>query len=161
MFTGVIFAEISSRAKPRASKAALGWVMSGQSLTLLVGVPVAAFVGSMIGWRGVNLCIGGLAAAAALGMLVTTRRRPGSMGPTGSRPPSTRAAMSWPVLRLLAMGIAERVCYGLTIVYFATFLQTTYLVRLDQVALPLAIFARNILGIVYWAGNWRISCPTG
>ena len=149
MFTGVIFAEISSRVAEGQQGRALGWVMSGQSLTLLIGVPVAAFLGSMIGWRGVNLCIGALAAISALGLLVTTRGQPGSARPTGTRPPSTRAALSWPVLRLLAMGIAERVCYGLTVVYFATFLQTTYLVSLDAVALPLAIFASgNILGTI-------------
>jgi DHA1 family inner membrane transport protein len=149
MFTGVIFAEISSRVSEGQQGRALGWVMSGQSLTLLIGVPLAAFVGSMIGWRGVNLCIGGLSAISALGLLATTRGQPRSARPTGTRPPSTRAALSWPVLRLLAMGIAERVCYGLTIVYFATFLQTTYHVSLDAVALPLAIFASgNILGTI-------------
>jgi DHA1 family inner membrane transport protein len=149
MFTGVIFAEISSRVAEGQQGRALGWVMSGQSLTLLIGVPVAAFVGSMIGWRGVNLCIGGLAAVSALGLLATTRGQPTSARLAGTRPPSTRAALSWPVLRLLAMGIAERVCYGLTVVYFATFLQTTYLVSLDAVALPLAIFASgNILGTI-------------
>jgi DHA1 family inner membrane transport protein len=149
MFTGVIFAEISSRVAEGQQGRALGWVMSGQSLTLLIGVPVAAFVGSIIGWRGVNVCIGGLAAVSALGLLATTRGQPKSSRPAGARPPSTRAALSWPVLRLLAMGIAERVCYGLTVVYFATFLQTTYLVGLDAVALPLAIFASgNILGTV-------------
>jgi DHA1 family inner membrane transport protein len=147
MFTGVIFAEISARVAEGQQGRALGWVMSGQSLTLLLGVPLAAFVGSMIGWRGVNLCIGVLAAASAIGLLVTTRGRPSSRRAAGTRPPSTRAALSWPVMRLLAMGIAERVCYGLTIVYFATFLQSTYQVSLDAVALPLAIFASgNILG---------------
>ena len=149
MFTGVIFAEISSRVGEGQQGRALGWVMSGQSLTLLIGVPMAAFLGSMIGWRGVNLCIGALAAISALGLLATTRGQPTSARLAGTRPPSTRAALSWPVLRLLAMGIAERVCNGLTIVYFATFLQTTYLVSLDAVALPLAIFASgNILGTV-------------
>jgi DHA1 family inner membrane transport protein len=147
MFTGVIFAETSSRVAEDQQGRALGWVMSGQSLTLLVGVPLAAFVGSMIGWRGVNLCIGALAAVSAIGMLLTTRGRPTSARAAGTRPPSTRAALSWPVLRLLAMGIAERVCYGMTIVYFATFLQSTYQVPLNEVALPLAIFASgNIMG---------------
>lgn len=147
MFTGVIFAETSSRVAEDQQGRALGWVMSGQSLTLLVGVPLAAFVGSMIGWRGVNLCIGALAAVSAVGLLVTTRGRPTSARAAGTRPPSTRAALSWPVMRLLAMGIAERVCYGMTIVYFATFLQSTYQVPLDEVALPLAIFASgNIMG---------------
>ncbi len=149
MFTGVLFAEASSRVAEGQQGRALGWVMSGQSLTLLVGVPLAAFVGSMIGWRGVNLCVGALAAVSAIGLLVTTHGRPTSARAAGTRPPSTRAALSWPVMRVLAMGIAERVCYGLTIVYFATFLQSTYQVSLDAVALPLAIFASgNILGTI-------------
>ncbi len=149
MFTGVIFAETSSRVAEGQQGRALGWVMSGQSLTLLLGVPIAAWLGAFIGWRGVNLCVGVLAAAAAVGMFVTTRGRPSSARAIGSKPPSTRAALSWPVLRLLAMGIAERVCYGLTIVYFATFLQSTYHVGLDAVAIPLAIFATgNILGTI-------------
>ncbi len=142
-----MFAETSARVTEGQQGRALGLVMSGQSLTLLVGVPLAAFVGSMIGWRGVNLCIGGLAATSAIGLLITTHGRPTSARSAGVKPPSTRAALSWPVIRVLAMGIAERVCYGLTIVYFATFLQSTYQVTLDAVALPLAIFASgNILG---------------
>jgi DHA1 family inner membrane transport protein len=149
MFTGVIFAEISSRVGEGQQGRALGWVMSGQSLTLLIGVPVAAWLGSMIGWRGVNLCVGILAAFAAIGLMFTTRGRAGSIRSAVTRPPTTRAALSWPVLRLLAMGVAERICYGLTIVYFATFLQMTYGVGLDEVALPLAIFASgNILGTI-------------
>ena len=147
MFTGVMFAEASSRVAEGQQGRALGWVMSGQSLTLLLGVPLAAYLGSMIGWRGVNLCIAGLAAVAAIGLFVTTHGRPTSARAVGTRPPSTRAVLSWPVIRLLSIGIAERVCYGLTIVYFATFLQSTYNVSLDAVALPLAIFASgNILG---------------
>jgi DHA1 family inner membrane transport protein len=147
MFTGVIFAEASARVAEGQQGRALGWIMSGQSLTLLLGVPLAAWVGSAIGWRGVNLCVGVLAAASAIGLFVTTRGRVSSRRAVGTMPLSTRAAMSWPVMRLLAMGVAERVCYGMTIVYFATFLQSTYQVSLDAVALPLAIFASgNILG---------------
>jgi DHA1 family inner membrane transport protein len=149
LFTGVMFAEASSRVAEDQQGRALGWVMSGQSLTLLVGVPVAAFLGAFIGWRGVNLCLSGLAAMAAIGLLITTSGRPSSRRALGTRPPSTRSALSLPVLRLLAMGVAERICYGLTIVYFATFLQSTYNVSLDAVALPLAIFASgNILGTI-------------
>ena len=149
MFTGVIFAETSARVAEDQQGRALGWVMSGQSLTLLIGVPVAAYLGSMIGWRGVNLAVGALAAVAAIGLLITTSGRPTSARAAGTKPPSTRAALSWPVMRLLAMGVAERICYGLTIVYFATFLQSTYDVSLDAVALPLAVFASgNILGTI-------------
>ena len=148
-FTGVIFAEASARVASGQQGRALGWIMSGQSLTLLVGVPLAAFVGSYIGWRGVNIGVGGLAVCAALGMAVTTRGRPSSRRAVGTKAPSMRSALSWPVLRLLTMGIAERICYGMTVVYFATFLQSTYHVGLHEVALPLALFASgNILGTI-------------
>jgi MFS transporter, DHA1 family, inner membrane transport protein len=149
LFTGVMFAEASSRVGEDQQGRALGWVMSGQSLTLLVGVPIAAFLGAFIGWRGVNICIAGLAAVSAIGLMITTGGRPSSRRAVGTRAPSTRSALSWPVLRVLGMGILERVCYGLTIVYFATFLQSTYNVTLASVAVPLAIFASgNILGTI-------------
>jgi DHA1 family inner membrane transport protein len=147
MFTGVIFTEVSGRVSTGQQGRALGWVMSGQSLTLLVGVPVAAWVGSRIGWRGVNLCIAALALASAISLLATTAARANAGSATGTRVPSMRAALSRPVLRLLSMGIAERVCYGLVAVYYATFLQSTFDLSLNAVALPLAVFALgNILG---------------
>ena len=43
-YTGVAFAEVSARVTDNQRGRALGWVMSGQSLTLLVGVPMAAAV---------------------------------------------------------------------------------------------------------------------
>ena len=155
-FTGVIMAEASSRTVDRQRGRALGWVMAGQSLTLLVGVPLAAWIGAFIGWRGVNVCVAAVAVVAALGLLATTLRpapgeagRSGGRGGGGRQGAGWRAAMSGPVLRLLTMGVAERICYGLVAVYFATFLQATYGLSLAQVAAPLAIFALgNILGTV-------------
>jgi DHA1 family inner membrane transport protein len=148
-FTGVTFAEVSARVDQSQRGRALGWVMAGQSLTLLVGVPLAAWIGSFIGWRGVNLCVASIAVAALLGLAFTTRGRPSSRRVAGTPAPSLRAAMSGPVIRLLAMGVCERVCYGLTAVYFATFLQETFALTLAAVAIPLALFAGgNILGTI-------------
>jgi predicted MFS family arabinose efflux permease len=149
-FTGVVMAEASARTVDRQRGRALGWVMAGQSLTLLVGVPMAAWIGSFVGWRGVNLCIAGVSLLAALALFATTlspaedaRARAGA--PRGG----TLSALSGPVLRLLLMGVTERICYGLAAVYFATFLQTTYDLSLAGVALPLAVFALgNILGTI-------------
>ena len=146
-FTGVVFAEVSARVEDYQRGRALGWVMTGQSLTLVVGVPLAAYVGSMIGWRGWNICMAALALAGSLGLLATARRR--ATAGHGPRPLSMRAALSRPVMALLGIGIAERICYGLATVYFATFLQTIYGLSLAGVALPLAIFALgNIAGTV-------------
>ena len=148
-FTGVIMAEASARTVDRQRGRALGWVMAGQSLTLLVGVPMAAWIGAYVGWRGVNMTVAGIAFLAALGLLATTWRGSGGARAAGAAAPSLRSAMTGPVLRLLAMGIAERICYGLTAVYFATFLQSTYGLSLRGVVVPLALFAGgNILGTI-------------
>ena len=145
-FTGVIFAEVSGRVHDSQRGRALGWVMSGQSLTLVVGVPLAAGIGALIGWRGWLVCVAGLSLVACLSLFFTVGR--GTAGHT--RPtvrPSLRSALSPRVLALLTTGIAERICYGLAAVYFATFLQATYGMSLAEIAIPLAVFALgNVAG---------------
>ncbi|MFO1025457.1 MAG: MFS transporter [Acetobacteraceae bacterium] len=149
LFTGVVFTEVSSRVAPTHQGRALGWVMSGQSLTLLVGVPLAALVGAYVGWRGVNFCVAGLALLTSISLALTTRRPVGAPHSRGSRATSMRNALSRPVLQLLSMGVLERICYGLVAVYYATFLQSTYSLGVHEVALPLAIFAiGNIVGTI-------------
>ena len=148
-FTGVVFAEVSARVPDSQRGRALGWVMSGQSLTLVVGVPLAAALGSVFGWRGWLLCVAGLSIAAVISLFLTLGR--GSAGqtrPAGARP-SMRAALSPKVLGLLGTGVAERICYGLAVVYFATFMQVTYHMTLIELAIPLAVFALgNIAGTI-------------
>ena len=139
-FTAAAYAEISGRVPDGQRGRALGWVMSGQSLTLLVGVPMAAAVGSLIGWRGWLLCVCALALVACASMGITVGR--GSAGHMrGMVRPSIRDALSKRVIGLLTTGIAERICYGLAVTYFAAFLQATYGLSLVDLALPLAIFA--------------------
>ncbi len=105
-------------------------------------------VGSLIGWRGWLVCVAGLAFVACICLFATVGR--GSAGHT--RPatrPSMRSALSPRVLGLLATGIAERICYGLAAVYFATFLQATYGMSLAEIAIPLAVFALgNVAGTI-------------
>jgi MFS transporter, DHA1 family, inner membrane transport protein len=139
-FTGVVYAEVSGRVADRQRGRALGWVMSGQSLTLLVGVPMAAAVGALIGWRGWLLCVGGLAMLGSLSIFLTVGRSAGSHLRTAARPP-LKAALSRRVLGLLGTGVAERICYGLAAIYFAAFLQATYGLSLGELAIPLAVFA--------------------
>ncbi|HQS14448.1 MFS transporter [Reyranella sp.] len=147
-FTGVIFAEVSARVLDSQRGRALGWVMSGQSLTLVVGIPLAAAVGAIIGWRGWLLCVAGLSVAAVLSLYLTLGRG-GAAGHTrgAAQRPSMRSALSPRVLGLLGTGVAERICYGLAVVYFATFMQVTYHMTLLELALPLVVFALgNVAG---------------
>ena len=147
-FTGVVLAEVSGRVVDSQRGRALGWVMSGQSLTLLIGVPMAAAVGSLIGWRGWLICLGGLSLLACVSLFFTVGR--GTAGHTRATVrPSLRSALSPRVVGLLGSGIAERICYGLAAVYFATFLQATYHLSLIELALPLGVFAiGNVAGTI-------------
>ncbi len=148
IFTGVSLAEISLRVDQRRLAQALGWVMSGQSLTLLLGVPLAAWVGDGIGWRGVHLGVGALAIVSAIALFATTMPAPlAGTARVPSSPPPLRQILSPPVIRLLVSVVAERVCFGLVSVFYATFLQTAHGLSIKEVALPLAIYAiGNILG---------------
>lgn len=152
LYTGVSLAEVAGRVVDRQRARAMGWVMAGQSLTLVVGVPLAALLGASIGWRGVHLCVGALSLAAAIGMFATTAptaRVAERIGRTGAKPPSLRSAFSPLVLKLLTSVIAERICFGLAAVYYATFLIKSYGLTLDVLALPLFVFALgNIFGTI-------------
>jgi MFS transporter, DHA1 family, inner membrane transport protein len=147
-FMGVIFAEVSGHVPDGQRGRALGWVMSGQSLTLVVGVPLAAAAGALIGWRGWLVCLGAMSLIASLSLFATVGR--GTAGHTrGMVRPSLRAALPPKVLGLLGTGIAERICYGLAAVYFATFLQETFHLSLVETAIPLAVFAMgNVAGTI-------------
>jgi DHA1 family inner membrane transport protein len=143
-FTGVVYAEVSARVEDYQRGRALGWVMTGQSLTLVVGVPLAAYIGSIIGWRGWNVCMAGLALAGAVALVATVSRSP--TAGHGARTPSLRSALSRQVIGLLSTGICERICYGLATIYFATFLQEIYGLSLAGIAIPLALIALGNIG---------------
>ncbi len=153
IYTGVSLAEISLRVDKARLARALGWVMSGQSLTLLIGVPLAAWVGETIGWRGVHLGVAGLAVVAAVGLFATTRpvtamKRDGPAA-GAARPPPLRQILSAPVIRLLGSVLGERICFGIVSVFYATFLQTAHGLSIRDVAIPLAIYALgNIAGTI-------------
>jgi predicted MFS family arabinose efflux permease len=153
LFTGVSLAEVAGRVVSGQRARAIGWVMAGQSLTLLIGVPLAAWIGAGVGWRGVNLCLAALTVMAAIAMYITTSTpRDGPSSPGISREtsrPSLADALSGPVLRLLCSVIAERVCFALSALYYATFLLQSYGLSLAALAVPMAVFAMgNILGTI-------------
>lgn len=156
---GVIFAAVSDRVSDRQRGRAMGWVITGQSLAFVAGVPLATWLGTLTDWRGVMLLTAGadLVAAAALGLaLRTPRAAPAAATPAAAAPPLSLAAIRalGPQLGLLlAAGIAERVCFGVVAVYFATLLQLRYGLGMAALALPLAAMALgNLVGNAL--GSW-------
>lgn len=149
-FTATTLAEVSLRVHSSHHGRAFGYVMTGQSLTLLFGIPLAAWLGASIGWRGMHLALAGLAVFAFFFMIFGLRTPAGS--PVSGKPDmqsrtTLREAMTGPVIRLFLALIAERVAFGLAAFYYASYLRTAYGLPIDEVALPLAVFAlANICG---------------
>ena len=149
-FTATAMAEVSIQTGVSHQGRALGYVMAGQSLTLLVGVPGAAWLGASIGWRGMHLVLAGLAIIAVLSMVVGLRSLDNPAQQAKKKTNSgIREAMAGPVIRLFIALVFERICFGLAAFYYASYLRTAYSLPVSAVALPLVGFALgNILGTV-------------
>jgi DHA1 family inner membrane transport protein len=145
-YMGTVFGEVADRVADSMRGRAMGWVIGGQSLALLLGVPAASWIGSFVGWRGVS----GIIAASAFGVAVATRLVfPGAparaMGTAGA--PGLRAALRPRIMAVLGASITERTCFGLVATFFATYLQLAHGFGLAELVVPLALVAGgNFLG---------------
>jgi MFS transporter, DHA1 family, inner membrane transport protein len=149
-FMGTVFATVSDHVTPNQRGRALGWVMTGQSLALVLGVPIATLIGAQVGWRGAHMTFGVLTVLVGLAMLLLIPRQ-GSVqattrGAAGVAPLRTIATPR--VISLLISGTTERVCFAAMAVYLATFLIATYNVPLEGLAVVLLLVALGNL-----AGN--------
>src|SRR5579859_1533316 len=54
-FMGTVFATVTDHFPPAERGRSLGWVVTGQSLALVLGVPAMTLAGSFGGWRGAVL----------------------------------------------------------------------------------------------------------
>ena len=69
-FTGAVFAAVADNVPTGTRGRALGWVMMGQSLSLVLGVPLVTLLGAFGGWRGATLAHGTALTIAAVARLV-------------------------------------------------------------------------------------------
>ena len=148
-FMGTVFATVSDHVTPARRGGALGWVMTGQSLSLVLGVPLATLIGAQAGWRGAHLTFSALTVLVGLAMLLLVPSR-------GTFQASAReAAAAAPlktiltprILSLLISGTTERVCFAAMSVYLATFLIATYGVSLEGLAVALLLVTLgNLIG---------------
>jgi len=150
-FMGTVFATVSDRVPVAQRGRALGWVITGQSLSLVVGVPLVTLLGAFGGWRVAIATQAGtaLVAAAAVWLAVPG----GATVPTtpGRSRASLRGLLGTRMLALLLANTMERTCFAAMAVYLATFLLTTYGVTMEALALALALvalgnLAGNLLG---------------
>jgi DHA1 family inner membrane transport protein len=146
-FMGTVFAAVSDRVAPAQRGRALGWVITGQSLSLVFGVPLLTLVGAVGGWRGAIATQGVVTLGATLAVWAVvprTPRRPAAAPSSVALIPLLRPR----VLALLGAGTMERSCFAAMAVYLATYLLTSYGVSLAELAVALALVAAGNL-----AGN--------
>lgn len=146
IYMGSIYGEVSERVTDSQRGRAMGWLIGGQSLALLVGVPVATWIGAFVGWRGVSLLVGGCTMLVACATAVLVQ---GGVAAAiaGTAKGGIRGALGPRVLALLGASITERICFGMVATYFATYLQLAHHLTLAQLPVPLMLVAGcNFLG---------------
>jgi len=146
--TPIAFAAASDLFPAARRGRALGWVMTGQSMSLVLGTPLSALVGSLSGWRW---SVGGVGLATLVSLVALASVLP--------RPPRREARSAHAeasllqlvadvrVMALFGASSLERVCYSSVVIFFATYLIVTYELPLDWLAGALVVVALgNVLG---------------
>jgi MFS transporter, DHA1 family, inner membrane transport protein len=148
-YMGTVFATVSDHFPASERGRSLGWVVTGQSIALVLGVPAMTLAGSIAGWRGAVLshAVAVLVNAVVVWFVVPARTRRPIEHPLPFR--SFASLLGPRVVALLFAGSTERVCYAAVTVFLPTYLLTTYAVDAGQLALGLGLVAcGNLLGNV-------------
>jgi DHA1 family inner membrane transport protein len=148
-FMGVVFATVSDHIPAGTRGRALSWVITGQSLSLVIGVPIVTLLGMLGGWRYALGIHGAFTASLAIALRLATPRD--VVHPAHAQP--KRAPLSsllqFHLLALMGAGTTERVCFATLAIFLPTFLQRAYAVPLSRLALALALVALgNLVGNV-------------
>jgi len=146
-FMGTVFAAVADRFPSSERGRALGWIVTGQSLSLVLGVPVVAYIGSLGGWRSAMVAQGCATFVAAIAVWLAVPRRTSSRASAGAAATSVLKVVDPRVLGLLGAGTMERVCYAGVVVFLATYLQISYGISLEVIAIALGIVSLgNLIG---------------
>ena len=149
-FTSAAFAAVSDYAAPERRGRSLGWLITGQSLSLLAGIPLLTLLAAAAGWRGAVNGHGG--AALLLGLLlalVLPRATKAAPEEAKADRASLAGALDRRLMQLLVSGLLERVTFACIAIYLASFLTIHYGVAFAELSLGLAIAATgNLVGSV-------------
>jgi len=147
-FMGTAFAAAADAVPSSERGRALGWLITGQSLALVIGVPSVTYLGAFIGWRGSLAIQGILMAVAAILVWLAVPGQPPKQHQDDDEPAVNVWRLLTPrVVALLSANALERFCYGGVAVYLATFLITSYGASLESLALGLGVVALgNLIG---------------
>lgn len=146
-YMGSVFAAVADRFPAEERGRSLGWLATGQSLSLVLGVPLLTMVGSVGGWRGASWAYGIAVLAATVGAWAIVPASKSQAGAGAVPFQGLRRALTPRTGLLIASGVAERLCFAGISLFFPTFLLTEYGVSFTTLALALApIAAGNFVG---------------
>lgn len=141
-FTGTVYSAVADHVPPQQRGRALGWIIVGQSLALVLGVPIIALLGALGGWRSAITIYAVAIVVSALAVRLALPIDPLRSPSTNQRQATALTELARPtILLLLSAGIAERTCFACVAVYMATYLQISYGVSLTAVAFSLSLIA--------------------
>ena len=150
-FMGVVFATVSEHIPAGARGRALSWVITGQSLSLVIGVPIVTLLGALGGWRYALGIHGAFTVLIALAIRAATPADVVHPPHVQRARPPLSSLLQFRLLALMGAGTTERVCFATLAVYLPTLLQRAYGIALSQLAAALSLvalgsLAGNILG---------------
>lgn len=146
-FMGTVFATVSDYFPAAERGRSLGWIVTGQSLALVLGVPTMTLVGSVAGWRGAVLAHATVVAMCACSVLLVVPADARQARPAHVPLGSTVRLIGPRVVALLLASSTERVCYAAVAVFLPSYLLTHYPITAPQLALGLGLVASgNLLG---------------
>jgi DHA1 family inner membrane transport protein len=144
-FMGVAFAAVSDHVPAGVRGRALSWVVTGQSLSLVLGVPLVTLLGAWSGWRGALATHATITVLVAIVVRFAVPPDPTRHAHAHHARTPLRALLRPHLVALLAAGITERVCFGVVAIYLPTWLQRAYGVAFGPLALALALVALGTL----------------
>lgn len=146
-FMGTVFAAVSEHIAPQARGRALSSVIAGQSLSLVIGVPLVSFFGIFTDWRGATIIYAALTAITAIGVRLLMPPDAPEQTVDAAQKTSFSTLAQPRLIALLLAGTTERVCFGIVAIFLPTCLQRGYDASLAQIGFALAIIASgNLIG---------------
>src|SRR5258706_8647683 len=148
-FMGIVYAVVSEHVTPGIRGRAMSWVITGQSLSLVLGVPLVTLLGAFGGWRGAIATHGVFVLLSAIAVRLATPPDP-PRHPHSVHAKTPYAALFKPkLIALLAAGTTERMCFAVIAIFLPAYLQHAYDIALGGLALVLGLVAAgNLIGNV-------------
>ncbi len=146
-FMGIVYAAVSEYVAPGIRGRAMSWVITGQSLSLVLGVPLVTLLGAVGGWRGAIATHGVFVLLSAIAVRMATPPDPRRPVHAEHRKIPYAALFRPRLMALLAAGTTERLCFAVIAIFLPAYLQFAYDASLGSLALVLALVAAgNLIG---------------